>query len=98
MSKSKVKRSLSVGDNQSPPLDDQTQIRSFDLGLAAALTSVGFSLLSLDRENLRKVQFIFRRSDGIDDAVEKYWDDRLEVRARTYFDALKMIKSRIYSE
>lgn len=80
------------------PLDESGRFRSFDLGLSAALVSAGFSLLSLDRENLRKVQFIFRRSDGIDEIVEQYWDDRLEIKARTYFDALKMLKNRIYSE
>lgn len=80
------------------PVDDHIQFRSFDLGLSAALISAGFSLISLDKGDQRKVQFIFRRSDGIDSIVEKYWDDKLEIRARTYFDALKMLKNRIYSE
>jgi len=79
-------------------IDDSVQFRSFDLGLSAALVCAGFSLISLDRENLRKVQFTFRKSDGIDSIVEKYWDDQLEIKARTYFDALKMLKNRIYSE
>lgn len=71
---------------------------TFDLGLSAALVSVGFSLVSLDRENLRKVQFVFRRSEGMDELVDAYWADRLEVKARTYFDATKMLKNRLYSE
>jgi len=80
-------------------LDQQTDFfYTYDLGCSAALVSAGFSLVSLDRENLRKVQFIFRRSDGIDEFVDAYWADSLEVRARTYFDALKMLKNRLYSE
>lgn len=71
---------------------------TFDLGLSAALISVGFSLVSLDRENLRKVQFTLRRGDGMDAVVDAYWADRLEVKARTYFDTLKMLKNRLYSE
>lgn len=71
---------------------------TFDLGLSAALVSVGFSLVSLDRENLRKVQFVFRRGDGMDEVIDAYWADRLEVKARTYFDATKMLKNRLYSE
>ena len=71
---------------------------TFDLGLSAALVSVGFSLVSLDRENLRKVQFVFRRGDGMDAVIDAYWADRLEVKARTYFDATKMLKNRLYSE
>lgn len=81
------------------PLDDHEHFfYTFDLGLSAALISVGYSLISLDRENLRKVQFVFRRGDGMDDVVDAYWADRLEVKARAYFDTIKMLKNRLYSE
>ena len=81
------------------PSDEQVDFfLTYDLGCSAALVSAGFSLVSLDRENLKKVQFIFRRSDGIDEFVDAYWADRLEVKARGYFDALKMLKNRLYSE
>lgn len=81
------------------PLDDhQNFFYTFDLGLSAALISAGFSLVSLDRGNLRKVQFIFRRGEGMDAVVDAYWENRLEVKARTYFDTLKMLKNRLYSE
>ncbi len=82
------------------PLEDRTALfhSSFDLGLAAALICTGFELVSLGRENPRKVRFLFRRSDGIDEIANNYWSDRLEVKARAYFDALKMLKNRLYSE
>lgn len=81
-----------------PSEDNSNFFYTFDLGLSAALVSVGFSLVSLDRGNLRKVQFVFRRGDGMDDVIDTYWADRLEVKARTYFDATKMLKNRLYSE
>lgn len=71
---------------------------TFDLGLSAALICANFSLVSLDRGNLRKVQFVFRRGDGIDEVIDAYWANRLEVKVRTYFDTLKMLKNRLYSE
>ena len=73
-------------------------LSTFDLGAAASLVSAGFLLVSLDKTNPRKVQFIFRRETGIEKAVDNYWADRLEVKARTFFDNLKMLKNRIYSE
>lgn len=86
-------------ENGVVPLNDHTNFfYTFDLGLSAALISVGFSLVSLDRENLRKVQFVFRCGDGMDEVVDAYWADRLEVKSRTYFDTLKMLKNRLYSE
>jgi hypothetical protein len=86
-------------EHEVAPLDDDTSFfYSFDMGLATALISVGFSLVSLDRQNLSKVQFVFRRGDGMNEVVDAYWADRLEVKARTYFDTLKMLKNRLHSE
>ncbi len=77
---------------------DDTHFFTFDMGLSAALISVGFSLVSLDRGNLRKVQFVFRRGDGMDEVVDAYWENRLEGKLRTYFDTLRMLKNRLYSD
>jgi hypothetical protein len=71
---------------------------SFDLGASAALVSVGFELVSLDKSNPKKVRFVFRREPGTENVVDEYWADRLEVKARTFFDNVKMLKNRIYSE
>lgn len=71
---------------------------TFDLGAAAALVSAGFQLALLDKTNPRKVQFAFLREAGIEKVVDQYWADSLEVKARLFFDNLKMLKNRLYSE
>jgi len=71
---------------------------TFDLGCASALVSADFELVSLDKTNPKKVRFVFRREPGIENVVDEYWADRLEVKARTFFDNVKMLKNRIYSE
>ena len=76
-------------------LDDY---QSYDLGCAAALISAGFVLESLDKENPRKVLFVFRGKNEIKNVVDNYWADRLEIKARAFFDNIKMLKNRIYSE
>lgn len=76
----------------------QDFMTTFDLGCSAALVSSGFELVSLDKSDRKKVQFIFRREVGIERVVDDYWADRLEVKARTFFDNVKMLKNRIYSE
>jgi len=81
------------------PLDDYANyFYTFDLACAAALITAGFELVSLDKINPRKVQFIIRRASGIEKVVDDYWADRLEVKARAFFDNIKMLKNRIYSE
>ena len=86
-------------DYQHTPLDDYTTyFYSFDLGASASLVTAGFTLIALDKANPKKVQFIFRRESGIEQVVDDYWADRLEVKARAFFDNVKMLKNRIYSE
>lgn len=81
------------------PLDDpQNFFYTYDLGASAALVCVGYELVALDKANPRKVQFIFARTSGIEEAVNEYFSDKLQVRARSLFDNVKMLKNRIYSE
>ncbi|MBI2550893.1 hypothetical protein HYV73_00925 [Candidatus Uhrbacteria bacterium] len=70
---------------------------TYDLGQSAALVSLGFQIVAFDKSNPRKIQFVFQRSAELDKAVEAYWDDQLQVRARSMFDSVKMLKNRIYS-
>lgn len=86
-------------ERQHVPLDDNDgYFYTYDLGCSSALISTGFELVSLEKSNPRKVQFIFRREVGIEKVVDEYWADRLEVKARAFFDNIKMLKNRIYSE
>lgn len=81
-------------------LEENNQINNFstfDLACSAALLSVGFDLVSLDKQNPRKVLFIFAKKAGIDQAVNDYFSGKLKVGARTLFDNIKMLKNRIYS-
>ncbi|MSU44949.1 hypothetical protein EXS45_02105 [Candidatus Nomurabacteria bacterium] len=71
---------------------------TFDLGCSSALISAGFELVSLEKSNPSKVQFIFLKNNNIEKVVADYWANRLEVKARTFFDNTKMIKNRLYSE
>lgn len=73
-------------------------LHTFDLGAASSLVTAGFKLISLDKSNPRKVQFIFLKATGIGEVVDNYWANNLEVKAREFFDNTKMLKNRIYSE
>ncbi len=80
-------------------LNDPAQVfTTYDLGVSAALLCADFELLALDRTNPRKALFIFRRAPRIDDTANAYFADRLELNARAFFDQLKALKSRLYSE
>ena len=81
------------------PLDDPSVVfTTYDLGVSTALLCAGFELLSVDKENPRKELFIFQKADGIEDVADRYFSDRLEVKARSFFDNLKALKNQLYSE
>ena len=82
------------------PLDDPSVIfTTYDLGVSTALLCAGFELVKIDKgANQRKSLFVFKKDDGIEDVADRYFSDRLEVKARSYFDHLKALKNKLYSE
>lgn len=76
--------------------DLTTKIR--DLALAASLVSCEFEVLDTIRDTSGRVYFVFTQSDELDIAVNAYWSDTLDVKARKFSDNIKMLKSRIYGE
>jgi hypothetical protein len=77
-------------------MDEQT-IKIRDLGLASAVASCGFEVREIQRDASGQAYFLFKKTDELDCAVSAYWADTLKVRARYHFDAIKMLKSRIYA-
>ena len=80
------------------PTDPTTVFTTYDLGISAALLCAGFELVSVEKENPRKALFVFRRVDGIEEITDGYLSDKLEVKARSFFDAIKALKNKLYSE
>lgn len=79
--------------------DDTAAVyKTYDLGVSAALLCEDFELFSVEKENPRKALFVFKREDEIEETANRYFSDRLEVKARSYFDHLKALKNKLYSE
>lgn len=70
---------------------------SFDLGMSAALESIGFKILHIDKKNRSKALFLFENSDEIVEAAQSYWRKELSIDALTYFECMKKIKNQLYS-
>lgn len=87
-----------VGKRRDTTLSDPSAVfTTYDLGVSTALWCAGFNLLSVDKENPKKALFIFQKTDNIEKVVDLYFSDRLEVKARSYFDHLKALKNKLYS-
>ena len=81
------------------PIDDPSAVFStYDLGVSSALLCLNFKLLYLDKKEPRKALFVFKRENGIEDFANQYFTDQLQVKARSFFDALKALKNKLHSE
>lgn len=65
------------------------------MSLACAI-SLLFPIEAIDRSNPSKVEFLFKREEGLDDVIESFWKREFKVDALGYFNQLKVLKSRIY--
>ena len=77
--------------------DPAVVFTTYDIGVSTALLCADFELLSVEKNNPKKALFVFRRKVGIEEIANKYFSDRLEVKARSFFDHLKALKNKLYS-
>lgn len=69
-----------------------------DLGLITLL-SLYFPIISIKRQpNSRKAFFSFEQTEALTNLIQTYWRGELRIEPKTYFDQLRTIKARLYSE
>lgn len=78
-------------------LNEKDFYKTADLALAAAI-SLFYPIEAINRQNPRKAQFVFKREGGLDELIEAYWKGELRVNPQAYFNALRIIKARLYGE
>ena len=78
-------------------LELKSYYNTSDLATATAI-SLFYPIDSLDKQDPRKAIFIFKKDAGFEKLLEAYWRRELKVEPQTYFNQLKAIKHRLYSE
>ena len=68
-----------------------------DLGCTTAI-ALFYPVLSVDKTNPQKAEFLFKRNIKLDKLVESYWSNTLKVSPLEYFQKLKVMKSRLYEQ
>lgn len=80
-----------------PALNGSKSYQTADLALAALLVNQDQALVSLDRTDERRALFVFNNSPAVIAIAAGYWNGSILVEPRTYFEAIKFIKSRLYA-
>ncbi len=70
--------------------------KTSDLALAAVI-NLHYPIKTINKDNPKKVYFIFEKSKNLDLVIEKFWGRELKVDALLYFNSLKTLKTRIYN-
>lgn len=74
---------------------ENSHLITTDLATVATLVTMGFSIVEMKKIGPAKTSFSFSKERGIDEVMDRYWARDLMVDARTFFENLKMIKTRI---
>ena len=77
--------------------NEKSFYRTADLALTAAI-SLFYPVEAIDRLNPKKAQFIFKQDEGLNELIENYWKGQIKVEPQAYFNALRIIKARLYGE
>ena len=78
-------------------LNEEKIYKTADLALATVI-SLWHPIEAINKQNPRKAQFIFKRESELDNLVENYWQGKLKVEPKAYFNALRTLKARLYGE
>ena len=77
-------------------LINENYYKTSDLALVATL-SLSFQVESVEKTDTRRVLFVFPNSEELNATVNSYWRGELRVEPQEFFNQLKVIKTRIYS-
>lgn len=79
-------------------IDVEKMFETSEFGLATALISYGFQLEYLDRHIPDRVEFGFKKEQGLERVSENFWKGSLMVNAVNYYNAFKLLKARLRNE
>jgi hypothetical protein len=73
------------------------KIRFTDLALASYI-SIYFPITELTTENGIKFEFVFLNSPELQKSISDFYSNKAQVTPLVYFNAIKNLKGRLYSE
>lgn len=74
------------------------EYKTTDLGLVAAFACFEVYPQDIEKKGNRCVfKFQYEDKKDLDDFIDGYWNNKIQVPPRKYFDNLKMLKSRIHT-
>jgi len=71
--------------------------RTTDLAISSYL-AISFKIISCEKLEGNRFEFVFEKTKELENHLENYFNNSAKVSPIAYFNSIKSIKSRIYSE
>lgn len=78
-------------------INQENKYRTQDLALSAFL-NLNFPILTLEKLDQFKFQFVFEDSISLQKEIDSFYNNTGKVNPKDYFNSIKNLKSRFYSE
>jgi len=86
-----------MNDNEKRRSSVKNYYQTSDLALVTTL-SLFYPIDSVDKTHPRRVLFVFKRNEKLNEIIKCYWHGELKVEPQKFFNQLKNIKTRIYAQ
>lgn len=73
-------------------------LKTSDFNLASTLYCLGFDIAGIDKTDLRRVIFIYKRTSDLEVALKKYWGHEIRVDPLDFDRSQKEIKAQINTD
>lgn len=77
-------------------INSQDYFETQDFCLAISLLTQGFVIGSFDNSEPKKIKFLFEETETLLKTVNEYWDNRITVNPKYFYNAQKELKTRMY--
>jgi len=67
-----------------------------DLSLVTTI-SLFFPIEKIDRSNIRKAIFIFKKTPELEKLIDQYFRNEIKISPQVYFNQLRVVKARLYA-
>ncbi|RJO60240.1 hypothetical protein C4544_05715 [candidate division WS5 bacterium] len=77
-------------------INTQDYFETSDFPLAITLICQGFVIENFDTVEPRKIKFLFAETEVLLKTVNNYWNNKISVNPKVFFNAQKELKSRMF--
>jgi hypothetical protein len=78
--------------------DEIDVIKTSDFTLASTLLCLGFDIIGIDKTDIKRVIFYYRKTSDLEMAMQKFVNNEVRVNPKDFVFAQREVKTIIYSD